>query len=411
MPTVSWPSRVDHVGPPTIPLHDKGKARQVLGIPGAARARWLRTWRSGRYLLGTLVATTVTLAAAPLLCIPSLAQPWTEQHRRRAGMQLGQSVEPRPRASRRNLVWLLTQVVTGLPAGAVALIFLGSLLLTPLITVLWWAFPTAPWLPVFSVRITDWGTALSLGLLNLVVLAGLATTGLPPLARAHARCCLAVLAPSPAEQLAERVTELTQTRTDVLQAHSAELRRIERDLHDGTQARLVAIAMRLAVAGESLSDDPETAAVLVRQAQAETEDAMTELRSVIRTIYPPVLADLGLSGALSTLTARAGIPARIDIGPLGEIPAAVEAVAYFAVAEALANIARHSRATQASVRVTRDGAMLCAEIADDGTGGADAARGSGLDGMRRRAAALDGTMKISSPPGGPTVITLELPCA
>ncbi|OEJ23316.1 histidine kinase [Streptomyces agglomeratus] len=383
----------------------------MLGIPVAARTRWLRTWCSGRYLLGTLVAATVTLAAAPLLCVPSLAQSWTEQHRRRAGMQLGQSVEPRPRAARRNLVWLVTQVVTGLPAGALGLICLGSLLFTSVITVSWWAFPTAPWLPVISVRITDWGTALSLGLVNLVVLAGLAAIGLPPLARAHARCCLAVLAPSPAEHLVERVTELTQTRTDVLQAHSAELRRIERDLHDGTQARLVAIAMRLAVAGESLSDDPAGAAVLVRQAHAETEHAMTELRSVIRTIYPPVLADLGLTGALSTLAARTGVPTRIDIGTLGEVPAAVEAIAFFAVTEALANIARHSRATRASVRVTRNGALLCAEIADNGTGGADAAQGSGLGGIHRRVAALDGTMKISSPPGGPTVMTLELPCA
>jgi signal transduction histidine kinase len=353
----------------------------------------------------------VTLAAAPPLCVPSLARPWAERHRRRAGALLGQPVEPCPRAARRNLGWLVTQVVIGLPAGALALLLLGCLALTPVVTVLWWAFPTAPWLPVVSVRITGWGTALPLGLMNLVLLAALAAVALPPLARAHARCCLAVLAPSPEEQLVERVTELTRTRTDVLQAHSAELRRIERDLHDGTQARLVAIAMRLAVAGESFPDDPDAAAVLVRQAHAETEEAMTELRSVIRTIYPPVLADQGLSGALGTLVTRAGVPTRVDIGPLGEVPAAVEAVAYFAVTEALANIARHSRATRASVRVTRDGALLRAEITDDGAGGADAARGSGLDGMRRRAAALDGTMRISSPPGGPTVITVELPCA
>ncbi|GHF54063.1 histidine kinase [Streptomyces mashuensis] len=380
-------------------------------IPGAARAWRLTTWHSGRYLLGTLVAATVTLAAVPVLCVPSLAQRWTEQQRRRAGALLRQPVEPRPRAARRNLGWLVTQVVTGLPAGALALLLLGSLILTPVITLLWWAFPSAPWLPVVSHRITSWGTALPLGLVNLVVLAALSAIALPLLARAHARCCLAVLAPSPAERLVERVTELTRTRTDVLQAHSAELRRIERDLHDGTQARLVAIAMRLAVAGESLSDNPDTAAVLVRQAHAETEDAMTELRSVIRTIYPPVLADQGLSGALGTLTTRAGVPTRIDIGPLGEIPAAVEAVAYFAVTEALANIARHSRATKASVHVTRNGALLRAQITDNGTGGAHATRGSGLDGMRRRAAALDGTIEISSPPGGPTVITVELPCA
>ncbi|WP_432741528.1 histidine kinase [Streptomyces sp. JH002] len=381
------------------------------GILRAARAQWLTTWRGGRYLLDTLLAATVTLAAAPLLFVPSLAQPWAERHRRRAGKLLGRPVQPRPRAALRNLGWFGTQLVTGLPAGAFALFLLGSWVVTPVISLLWWAFPTAPWLPVVSHRITGWGTAVPLGLINLVVLAALAAITLPPLARAHARCCLTVLAPSPAEQLVERVTELTRTRTDVLQAHSAELRRIERDLHDGTQTRLVAIAMRLAVAGESLSGDPDRAAVLVRQAHTETEDAMTELRSVIRSIYPPVLADLGLSGALGTLTTRAGVPTRIDIGPLGEIPAAVEAVAYYAVTETLANIARHSRATRASVRVGRDGGLLRAEISDNGRGGADPARGSGLDGMRRRAAALDGSMTLSSPSGGPTVITVELPCA
>ncbi|MFF8430498.1 sensor histidine kinase [Streptomyces sp. NPDC016566] len=382
------------------------------GVIGEARAWSVRTGCGGRYLLGTLMTATVTLVAAPLLCVPSLAAPWAERDRRRAGALLGRPVEPRPRALRRDLAWLVAQVATGLPAGTLALLCLGNLLLTLVVTVGWWAFPTSdpPRLLLLDVRINSWASALTINLAQLLLLAALAAIALPPLARVHARCCLAVLAPSPAEQLAARVTELTRTRTDVLQAHGAELRRIERDLHDGTQARLVAIAIRLAVAGESFHQDPDAAAALVRQAQAETEAAMTELRSVIRTIYPPVLADQGLVGALGALADRAGVPTRIDIGDLGEVPAAVEAVAYFAVTEALANIARHSRAAKAAVHVTRNGAMLSAQITDDGTGGADASRGSGLDGIRRRAAALDGTMKISSPPGGPTTITVELPC-
>lgn len=383
----------------------------MIGAIEAARTGALTTGRSGRYLLGTFVDALVTLAAAPALCVPPLAQSWAERHHRRAGGLLGQRVEPRPGVAGRHLAWLATQVVVGLPAGACALLLLGCLVLAPFIAGWWWAFPRAPWLPVVSDPITDWGTALTLGSVNLVVSSAFAAGVLPLLARAHARCCLAVLAPSPAEQLVERVTELTRTRVDVLQAHSAELRRIERDLHDGTQARLVAIAMRLAVAGDTYADDPDAAAALVRRAQAETEDAMAELRSVIHTIYPPVLADQGLAGALTTLTARAGVPTRLDVGPLGAIPAAVEAVAYFAVTEALANIARHSRATDAAVRVTRDDALLRTRIADNGIGGADAARGSGLDGMRRRAAALDGAVTVSSPPGGPTVVTVELPCA
>lgn len=386
------------------------------GVNGKARARLVQALiqarRSGRYLLGTLMTATVTLVAAPLLCVPSLAVSWAERHRRRAGALLGRPVQQRPRALRRDLGWLVAQVATGLPAGLLALLCLGNLLLVLCIIVAWWAFPPSdpPRLPLLDVRIDSWATALTIGPAQFLVLAALVTIALPPLARVHARCCLAVLAPTPAEQLAARVTELTRTRTDVLQAHGAELRRIERDLHDGTQARLVAIAVRLAVAGESYSQDPGAAAALVRQARAETEEAMTELRSVIRTIYPPVLADQGLAGALHTLATRAGVPTRIDIGELGEVPAAVEAVAYFAVTEALANIARHSRATKAAVHVARSGAMLSAEITDDGTGGADSSRGSGLDGIRRRAAALDGTMKISSPPGGPTTVTVELPC-
>ncbi|GAA2300400.1 sensor histidine kinase [Glycomyces scopariae] len=382
----------------------------MLGILRAVRERSLKSSRSGVYLAEALVAATATLVAAPLLCVPSLAQPWAEQHRRRAGALLGRPVEPRPRAARRDIVWLAAQIGLGLSSGAVAVLLAGCLLLTLVTAVLWWAFPWTPWLPVVSDPITDWGTAISLSAVNAAVLSGLSALVIPPLASAHARCCLAILAPSPEERLVERVTELTRTRVDVLQAHSAELRRIERDLHDGTQARLVAIAMRLAVADETYAADPGAAAVLVRQAQAETEEAMTELRSVIHTIYPPVLADQGLAGALATLAARAGVPVRLDVGPLGEVPAAVEAVAYFAATEALANTARHSGATEASISVARDGALLRLRIADNGIGGAHPDRGTGLDGMRRRAAALDGAVTVDSPVGGPTVIALELPC-
>ncbi|MFF2573472.1 sensor histidine kinase [Streptomyces sp. NPDC058084] len=383
------------------------------GVIGGTLTRSAWTARSGRYLLGTLMTATVTLVAAPLLCLPALATPWAEHHRRRAGMLLDRPLEPRPRALRRDLAWLAAQVATGLPAGAVALLCLGNLLLTLVVGVAWWAFPPSdpPRLLLLGDPVDGWVPALTLNLAQFLLLAALAGLTLPPLARAHARCCLAVLAPSPTERLAARVTELTRTRADVLQAHGAELRRIERDLHDGTQARLVAIAIRLAVAGQSLPQDPDAAAVLVRQARAETEEAMTELRSVIRAVYPPVLADQGLRGALGTLATRAGVPTRIDVGELGEVPAAVEAVAYFAVTEALANVARHSGASRAAVRVAREGMNLSAAITDDGTGGADADRGSGLDGIRRRAAALDGTLRISSPPGGPTVVTVELPCA
>ncbi|WP_381541994.1 sensor histidine kinase [Stackebrandtia endophytica] len=383
---------------------------QVHGMLGAVGERSLKTWRSGVYLIGVLAAAATTLVALPLLCMPSLAQRWAERHRRHAGALLGRPVEPRSRVPHRNIAWLAVQIGLGLPSGALAALLAGCLLFTSVTALLWWTFPGAPWLPVVSNPITDWGSAISLSAVNLAVLSVLSALILPPLAHAHARCCLALLAPSTEERLVERVTELTKTRVDVLQAHSSELRRIERDLHDGVQARLVAIALRLGVADDTYADDPEAAAALVRRAQVETEDAMTELRTVIHTIYPPVLADQGLAGALATLTARAGVPVRLEVGPLGQVPAAVEAVAYFAATETLANTARHSGATEASIRVARDGALLRMRIADNGIGGAVADRGTGLDGLRRRVAALDGAFKVDSPTGGPTVLTLELSC-
>jgi signal transduction histidine kinase len=235
----------------------------------------------------------------------------------------------------------------------------------------------------------------------------------PPVARAHARICLVVLSHSTAEQLADRVAVLTRTRADVLDAHGAELRRIERDLHDGTQARLVAIAMRLAVARQAFADDPrdeQFVAELLRDAHEGAEEAMTELREVIRSVYPPILADRGLDGALTAVTTRCGVPTRLELGDLGRVPAAVEAVVYFAVAEALTNVSKHSRATAAAVRVSRTADRLSVAITDDGIGGAGDRQGTGLAGIRRRVLALDGTVGVDSPAGGPTAVTLELPC-
>ncbi|MFC7717296.1 sensor histidine kinase [Nonomuraea recticatena] len=138
---------------------------------------------------------------------------------------------------------------------------------------------------------------------------------------------------------------------------------------------------------------------------------MTELRDVIRTMYPPILADRGLEGALASLAAGSAVPAELDLGELGRLPAAVEAAAYFIVAETLTNAAKHSGATRVTVRMSRHDGRLIVEVTDDGIGGADESRGTGLVGIRRRSAALDGTVLVSSPPGGPTAITVELPCA
>ncbi|WP_219471759.1 sensor histidine kinase, partial [Nonomuraea rhizosphaerae] len=273
----------------------------------------------------------------------------------------------------------------------------------------WWVPDEPPHL-LTGVPLTGWGAAIGLGSLNLLLMAALGLVAVPPLARGHARLTRALLGSGAAEQLAERVEVLTRTRAGALDAHGAELARIERDLHDGTQARLVAIAMRLGMVKQELDGTPGSAAQLVQEAHDGAEAAMRELRTIIRTMYPPVLTDLGLAGAVHALAAQSPVPTRIELGELGEPPAAVEAATYFVVSEALTNVAKHSRATAATVSVRRAGDWLQAIVADDGRGGADESRGSGISGIRQRVAALDGTVRLDSPAGGPTSITVGLPC-
>jgi signal transduction histidine kinase len=208
--------------------------------------------------------------------------------------------------------------------------------------------------------------------------------------------------------MAERIDVLTATRAGAVDQQAAELRRIERDLHDGAQARLVALAMDLGMARERLADDPD-AQHLVAGAHEQAKQAITELRDLARGIHPVVLTDRGLPAALATLAGASHIPVDLNVDT-GERPAAaVEAAAYFVVAEALTNANKHSGATRAVVRVVRDGPVLRVSVADDGAGGADR-DGTGLRGLRRRVEALDGVMAVASPPGGGTVVDVELPC-
>ncbi|WP_194293363.1 sensor histidine kinase [Actinomadura macrotermitis] len=361
--------------------------------------------RDRAFLLGTLVTAVATALALPVLLAPAAARGWAGWHRRRAAGLLGVPVGGRPDGWR-NLAWAFTHVAVGFPLGLAALVCLGNVLVAAVAMSLWWAFPAdgRPTLfSVFDVHVNDWATALVGGSVQIAVLGAVVWWAFPPLARLYARLCLAILAPS----ARERIEVLTQSRVGVVDAHGAELQRIERDLHDGTQARLVAIAMQLGLARESLGDGP--AATLIRQAHETTEEAMAELRSVLQTIYPPILADRGLDGALSALAARAGVPVRTELAGLGALPAAAEAVAYYVIAEALANVAKHAAATRASLRVACAGGVLSVEVADDGRGGADEARGTGIAGIRRRVAALDGDVRLVSPPGGPTTLTVRLP--
>ncbi|WP_371566881.1 sensor histidine kinase [Streptomyces canus] len=233
------------------------------------------------------------------------------------------------------------------------------------------------------------------------------------LADTEARWSTALLVPSPKARLARRVEELKETRADAIAAHEAELRRIERDLHDGAQANLVALSMRIGLAKRAYDRDPDAARRLLDDAQDQAEQALTELRQVVRGIHPPILTDRGLVGAVRALASSSGLMVGVEDGGLDagtRAPAAVEAAAYFVVAESLTNVAKYSGADRAEVRLARTRRGLTVRVRDEGRGGADESAGSGLLGMRRRVAALDGTFDVTSPAGGPTVIDVELPC-
>ena len=217
--------------------------------------------------------------------------------------------------------------------------------------------------------------------------------------------------------LEERVTDLTVRRSAAAAAEAQSLRRLERDIHDGPQQRLVRLGMDLSVAQRRLDDDPAAVRELLGQARTQAAEALAELRSLSRGIAPPILTDRGLEAALASITARSPAPTTLDVD-LGEGPrptAAIETAAYFVACEALTNTAKHAAASAAAVRVRRttgaDGAtVLRVEVADDGVGGADLAKGHGLAGLSDRVAGLDGTLSVTSPVGGPTLLVAELPC-
>ena len=212
-------------------------------------------------------------------------------------------------------------------------------------------------------------------------------------------------------RLTERVERLTESRDALAEAAQAERERIERDLHDGAQQRLVSLTMNLGIARSRMERDPQAAAAHVAAAHEDAKAALAELRDLARGIHPVILADRGLDAALSAVAARCPVPVTVDVRTDPRPPATVEAVAYFVVAEALTNVARHSGAAHAWVTAHRTGDTLTVEIGDDGHGGADATAGSGLSGLRSRVAGAEGTFDVSSPVGGPTLVKAVLPCA
>ncbi len=313
-------------------------------------------------------------------------------------------------SARRDLKWIAVHGTWGLILGAM-------LLQMPFISVrdvtypLWWYFVPDSEQQILNGLISAQtansailGCATGIAVFALWLLFG------PKLLDFQARPGVSLLGPDPEADLSERVARLTVTRAAALDAHAVELRRIERALHDGAQNRIVGVNVLIGAARREIARDPQRADQILERAQDTVEGALAELRAVVRSILPPVLEDRGLAGALSALASDCAVPCTVEVAVAGRCAASVEATAYFVVAESLTNVAKHSRASSASVEVRRTGNTLTVKVVDDGRGGADPASGSGLAGIARRVEALDGTAAFESPVGGPTEIRVELSC-
>jgi signal transduction histidine kinase len=242
-----------------------------------------------------------------------------------------------------------------------------------------------------------------LGMLPACVIAG------PWLLKMHAAAASSLLAPT-RNEMAARVGQLADSRWDAVDTSAAELRRIERDLHDGAQARLVALGMNIGFAEQLVRDNPDLALTLLAEARASSGQALSELRTLVRGIHPPVLAERGLDGAIRALALSLPLPVDLHIELPGRPLPPVESAAYFAIAEALANVVKHSGANRAWVQLEYDHGRLVAIVGDNGAGGAHPRAGGGLQGIERRLNAFDGMVAVTSPVGGPTQVTMELPC-
>jgi signal transduction histidine kinase len=337
------------------------------------------------------------------------------------GVIIGEAYQPAPQGTRRSRLdgvirlgylgrmrWLINDVATWrdllwIPANAVVGLVLVGL---PL------ALVAAGGMCLFAdlTRDPSGNARLTLPLFG-VLLPVLGAAVAPLVLGGYGGLARAILAPSEQAELELRVRHLAQTREESLDTGAAELRRIERDLHDGAQARLVAMGLTLDAAGRLIDTNPAAARALLMEARDASAKALGELRDLVRGIHPPVLADRGLADAVRALALDA--PVRVTVrGSLpGRVPAPVESAAYFAVSELLANVAKHAGVLTAEVDLRHEAASLRISVRDEGGGGADPARGTGLSGIARRLAAFDGVLAVSSPAGGPTVVTLEVPCA
>jgi len=303
-------------------------------------------------------------------------------------------------ATWRDLLWVTVNALVGWILAVAAAALAATGLVAFLVPVVSRAVPPAAF---------PGNTKPTLAVLGFAMLAaGLAVA--PWLLRGYGLLASSMLAPAGKAELALRVRHLAQTRTETLEGGAAEIRRIERDLHDGAQARLVAMGMTLDAAGQIIDSNPDAARALLWEARDASVKALAELRALVRGIHPPVLADRGLGDAIAALTLDTPLRIHLASELYGRPPAWVESAAYFAVSELLANVSKHAQARETWIDIRHSDRMLRIGVTDNGHGGADPAQGTGLRGIERRLAAFDGVMAISSPPGGPTAVTMEIPC-
>jgi signal transduction histidine kinase len=431
-----------------------GRAASVADGPWhpAEMARSAVTWTSALYLavsfafglvwlvvliagLAVSLSTLIVWVGFPLLALLMVAWRFGARLERRLvraafGVAVPDPYRPPPPGSRNPFVRLRTMAAD--PATWKDLAYLGLLfpltLVEFMVSAFTWALTgTLLFMPLIVLFgggmeinlgwVTYWSgnpfEALPVSAAGLVVLAAAmyVTRGM---AIGHAAWARLMLGPNASQaenlELRARTAHLRASRARGVDAAEFERRRIERDLHDGAQQRLLAVAMDIGRARAKLDEDPEGARALIEQAHAGTKEAITELRDLARGIYPAILTDRGLDPALSGLAGRAPVPVEVTVDLPERPPAAVESIAYFIVAEALANIAKYARATRASVRVVREDRWVVVEVTDNGVGGAAARTGGGLAGLADRAATIDGMLIVDSPPGGPTIVRADLPC-
>jgi signal transduction histidine kinase len=306
-------------------------------------------------------------------------------------------------AAARELLWVVINacggwILAALPAGLI------------MVAVIAFFGPAVHSLVTFAPPGSPAGTPVIDLLLGMALIA-LGVGAAPWLLAGYGALARAVLAPAGSAELVQRVRHLAETRSEAIDTGAAEMRRIERDLHDGAQARLVAMGMTLDAAGQLIDSNPAAARALLLEARDTSAKALAELRDLVRGIHPPVLADRGMGDAVHALALDSPGRTRLAGELPGRLPAPVESAAYFAVCELVANVSKHAGATQTWIDIRYTDGMLRVGVSDNGRGGADPQRGTGLRGIERRVAAFDGVLAVHSPPGGPTAVTMEIPCA